>query len=776
MRMAYPVFGSATAPAAGSTQYHTVDAGKDSTWVASASFALREHTVNTPFEVKDLYVQVDTAPGVGNSRTFALAKATSATAVAATAVTVTISDNNTSASVTLPQGVSWGIGDTIVMQSSVSGTPAAAGGADWYFTVYGRDQQCFSLNATAASNSVDSFQVINGSYSATAEPTESDAQAPMPMAGTISMADFRAAAGAPGGATSYVVTLRVNGADTAVTGTISASSSTAQDYSNSVTVAKGDLVCWRITPSGTPTARAITISYRFTPSTFGQSFSCFSLQGSSSTSAVRYIAPSGRGQGTFNATETATDVLVPGAVTVIDIEARVGTAPNNGAGTQQYVFQTRLSAANNGPSATISETSTTANGSTDSSSTTAGQPLSVSITPSGTPLGTNGVGIGLAFSMSTVADGIVEMCSAELGTASSPYYGGALNASGSFSIDGTTKRTGSYSYRINPTTTAVGYFDCSGTDPDNKARTRGHYLQDAWYGFYLNIATLPASNSEEILTILDSSGGTKCTLRINSAGKVDFYNSATTLIGTGTTVLSTGVWNRIELKVGTGASGAYDLRIAGVSEYSGTTNVGTVFNGIARFGKNVNRNSQTIDINIDDIRISDTGFASKDWRVALSRVNAAGAVNTWTDGAGSDTYTDVDEIPPSASDYLLRKAAGGDFSLKMQTTPGDVLAVKQFGYFADGAAAQVSCVSLRLRTGSTNYDYGAYDFDSTEQQLARVWNTDATGSAWSNNTFNTAEIGAYTQRTTSTGVSCTWIGALVMYTEGSGSILLLGVG
>ena len=76
----------------------------------------------------------------------------------------------------------------------------------------------------------------------------------VPRAGTLKNL-FAAVSAAPGAAKSWVFTVRKNGADQALTCTISGASSTsASDVANTFTAAAGDEIEIKVAPSGTPTA------------------------------------------------------------------------------------------------------------------------------------------------------------------------------------------------------------------------------------------------------------------------------------------------------------------------------------------------------------------------------------------------------------------------------------------------------------------------------------------------------------------------------------------
>ena len=118
--------------------------------------------------------------------------------------------------------------------------------------------------ATTLSNSTTHYYAIPGSSTNTDENAVKNIR--FPFAGTIS--NFYAKCQtAPGSGKSWVITVRKNSVDTSMTATITGTATTAQDASNSFTVAEGDYVSVRWTASGSPTGTTSAgMSMKFVPS------------------------------------------------------------------------------------------------------------------------------------------------------------------------------------------------------------------------------------------------------------------------------------------------------------------------------------------------------------------------------------------------------------------------------------------------------------------------------------------------------------------------------
>jgi hypothetical protein len=97
-----------------------------------------------------------------------------------------------------------------------------------------------------------------------AAQTEAQATIPWPQAGTIDKL-YCHVSPAPGGAETFIFTFRKNAADQAVTATITGAATTANDTSNSFTVATGDLIAVKCVSSGGAATAFIKVGFRFRP-------------------------------------------------------------------------------------------------------------------------------------------------------------------------------------------------------------------------------------------------------------------------------------------------------------------------------------------------------------------------------------------------------------------------------------------------------------------------------------------------------------------------------
>lgn len=317
----------------------------------------------------------------------------------------------------------------------------------------------------------------------------------------------------------------------------------------------------------------------------------------------------------------------------------------------------------------------------------------------------------------------------------------------------TQAHSGTYSGRVHPpATTATSSFSIIGFDSNGIAV--GFNLSPVYLRFYIYIVTLPAANSEEILSILSIVNAQKMTCRVTSAGNLQVYQSdGTTQMGSdGTMVLSLNTWYRIEVKCGKetggGGNGEYEVKIDGNVELTGT--------GVIRFdnvksiylGKRSNRNSQALDYYFDDISVDNSEYPGAG-EIYIFKPIGDGAYTAWTIGAGGGAdWTNVDEAPyDSNTTYLLSTKSVGDAStVTIQSCDtvgvyGAITTIMGYWMIVRNAATTPS-VKLRFRSNATDYDSAAFTPSALYALYAIIQNTDpATSAAWTHAGIDALEIG-----------------------------------
>ena len=361
-----------------------------------------------------------------------------------------------------------------------------------------------------------------------------------------------------------------------------------------------------------------------------------------------------------------------------------------------------------------------------------------------------------------------------------PFYG----ASGTYSIQSTTKKSGTYAFKSNPTTTGVGYFNTwgllsNGVFPNNLPVTS--YTK---FDFYY--VTKPASNDEQIFCIRDySTGNYKLEVRLTSTGVIKVYDKDLLLVATGTTVLSANTWYRIEVKGGNGTSVAYEVKINGASEVSGTCNQLASNSAGVNFGKQANRNSNSVEFYYDNVVVDDAAYPG-DCVVTPIFPTGNGGTAQWTGGTGSSNYLEVDEVPPdSDTTYIRASGSAGDVHLvTLQSTAtagitGTVKSFKAMAYVRENTPV-TSATKVRIKSGASSSDTSGYDYSTSYLWIQNIANTDPnTSAAWTLSGIDNVQIGVVESNAVQT--RCSAIYGMVLHTPSSasadnGGMMMRGIG
>jgi hypothetical protein len=373
----------------------------------------------------------------------------------------------------------------------------------------------------------------------------------------------------------------------------------------------------------------------------------------------------------------------------------------------------------------------------------------------------------------------VSICGFETGDASELGGSGSSFATlqGTASIQATIKRTGSYALRANPTTTATGFADLGRWTAD--ATLSAVWIPDhllittCFYRFYFRADTLPASNSEELCSVYDSSSSLKLAVRINSSGQLMAFDSTGTAQtgSTGSTVLSLAALYMIELKVGTGGAAVWEVKINGTSEISGTGNLSSNGNSWLRLGKGTNRNGQSVDFYYDDVSIDDAAYPGPG-EIKAANPSGDGAYTAWT-----GTYQAVDDLLSQAGNdgdttVLTTSANTAAETVALEDCAtlgisGAVNAVKALVVIRKVSGTQTQ-VRFRLRSGSTDHTTANVqdtNLLTTYKAFARVFAVDPTDSgAWTTAKVDGLQVGMVHAQSQARVLNTTLIALMVEYT------------
>lgn len=382
--MISPIFGSVITGVTSTTvsNYWFISSSFSET-TASTTESLREIPFPNTFTVSNLYVQVQTAPGAGNSFTFTVVKNGVATALA-----VTISGTNNSGT-DATDSIIFNAGDTISLQSTPGGTPTAPG--NWYFNLTadsgsGNSYGCIlGSNINGPSNVATNYTQLFGGNTATYDTTEANVECLIATAGTLSNM-YVVLSASPGTSKSYAITVNQNGSGSALGPTISGANTTGSDTTDTISISAGDSVSIQTVPTGIPTSPRIGWGIQWNPTNNGESVYGFGNPVAPSTSVSNYEQVLGPGRGSYNATESLRP-NVPGPYTITNFYVKIGTAPG---GAANYAYTLRKNSGATALSVTVSGANTTGNITGQSVSFNQGDTLDLQVTPSSTPASTTG--------------------------------------------------------------------------------------------------------------------------------------------------------------------------------------------------------------------------------------------------------------------------------------------------------------------------------------------------------------------------------------------------
>lgn len=333
-------------------------------------------------------------------------------------------------------------------------------------------------------------------------------------------------------------------------------------------------------------------------------------------------------------------------------------------------------------------------------------------------------------------------------------------------VDGTVKRTGSYSLKLAPSGLAAAYYMIQQHDATNGAKNLGLATKDIYVTIYLWIDTPPGIAAEEILFMQTTATPVHrvCTLRLTTARKIDLYKyDGGTIMKSGTTVLSTGTWHRLDLRisiVGTTTS-VYELKIDGTTEYSGSDGAfGTGSIANCCLGLFSVHNPGAWKVYYDDVSVASDAFVGESWAVTPT-VNANGTMTGW-----SGTYADVDETPHDGdTTYVSTSSATREESVKTASlgvpSASPILAVKRLA-IVRSVSSPVSLKFFAYVGGSWDYTSTGTDVGTAYELRGKVDNTDfTTGLDWDTIGANLYEPGV--RQDASTAVRCTFLRKSVLY-------------
>jgi hypothetical protein len=225
---------------------------------------------------------------------------------------------------------------------------------------------------------------------------------------------------------------------------------------------------------------------------------------------------------------------------------------------------------------------------------------------------------------------------------------------------------------------------------------------------------------------------------------ISMKRAGTTTIATGTAVLTSGFNKHIEIKyVPHTSAGIVQVKVNDILDidFTGNTTPSATTADVIRFGNNNILGGLTY---LDDIVLDDANWIGSS-RIAPVLPTGAGNSTLWTPSVGSN-WENVDEVPPSDSDY---NSTDGVDNLDLYTAsnlPGEAVVVKSV-QVSSRIYKEVSStpqnVAMVVRTGGVDYFSDDIEVpDTVGVNVNAIWETNPdTASAWTTSDVDALEIG-----------------------------------
>lgn len=267
---------------------------------------------------------------------------------------------------------------------------------------------------------------------------------------------------------------------------------------------------------------------------------------------------------------------------------------------------------------------------------------------------------------------------------------------------------------------------------------------------YMGFALKFSSADCEIIQVYGDNASLKhVAVATNSDGTVSILVGST-VVATSTSILNWSVWNYIEFSASiSDTTGTASLRVHGVEivSYAGDTKNGGTNDTIdaVRIQRSVGKPAFYID---DFYVCNDTGAAPYntflgDTRVYTMTPSAAGNSTQFTPLSG-DNYTNVDELPYSAADYVSSPTSGAVDTYTLTDLPATATTVYGVQHNVIARKGDAGEVSLKpvIRSGGANYSPTATPLVASDVAISELYEQDpATAAAWTVANVNALESG-----------------------------------
>lgn len=201
---------------------------------------------------------------------------------------------------------------------------------------------------------------------------------PISIPGTVSNLQVTLVTG-PGVGTQWDINLFHNNATSTIGCTISGTDTSCSDTVNTVTVAEGDDLAWKVTPINSPISSSMSISSAFESTNSGETAISGSMSAANNCLTTPYFSPQGS---VATSSETAARSVVPTPFTLDKFYVRLESGPGAG---DSFTYTVYKNGSATGLTTSISGTNVDNSDTTNSVSFAAGDYISVECVGAGTP-------------------------------------------------------------------------------------------------------------------------------------------------------------------------------------------------------------------------------------------------------------------------------------------------------------------------------------------------------------------------------------------------------
>lgn len=309
---------------------------------------------------------------------------------------------------------------------------------------------------------------------------------------------------------------------------------------------------------------------------------------------------------------------------------------------------------------------------------------------------------------------------------------------------------------------------CRNFDISNGDRTDWWFdLADAWVSFYVLIDA-NVTSGDFLFKAYASTNPEKLQLWWGSNNTIEVRSGTDTLIATSSTQLELNKWYRIDIRIGTGTSASYELRIhkdgapSTTADLSGTFDQRTVNNARFDFGSDFAQDADNVFI--DDVVIDDAGFFAEgeDYRVESIFPTGNGTDTAWTgdwnDVAGKVHDGQTTEITTSSNNDAETVTLDNIPAMQSNETVSAVMCIVHAR--KDDSVNPAVNVEIRDRSNSNVRDSAAFELEKDEsldsnQKWFVIYTTRPGGGAFTEANINEMEVGIVHAQQQSRAAFCT---------------------